>query len=348
MDDSDDTLFTPHLDGAKKQHYVPRFYLTGFTEKSLVARLDRRSGKVTSPTPEGTGYILNFYTFKDRQDRRRYDIEAMFGRYEAKAAPIILKMAAGARISLAEREDMAAFVAFAALRTPSAIDEAKAAHVGSVKAQVKTHLSDEWRAFQWLRKMHGGTVDENKLRQDAAGVSEMVCNDLYDMEVDHFFALGKSLRNFEAVATALYKRDWVVLHAPLGSQGFLTSDHPVVLTTRSSALRTAPLGYGSAHAQVLFPLTNSAALVMSGNQMHFGRAEIKPKALSRFNRTVAAYCQRYLYGKNANHLKAVADEIGLIQRPWTPSYAVHSRRSADGTLTGVFVLRTGESPLDKI
>lgn len=348
MDDFDDLLFTPRLDGAKKQHYVPRFYLAGFTQNNLVARLDRRNGKVTSPTPEGTGYILNFYTFEDQQDRRRYDIEAIFGLYETKAAPIILKMASGESIRLNEREDLAAFIALAALRTPAAVDEAKAVHAGFVKARAQAHLSDERRAFEWLRKTHGELADESQLRKDAAGLSKMVRDDSYDVEVDHFFALGKSLRNFETIAMALYKRDWVIVHAPQDSEGFLTSDHPVVLTTLSSALRKVPLGYDSDHAQILFPLTHRAALVMSGDRMRYGRADIKSGALPRFNRTVASYCQRYLFGKSGAYLKEVADEIGLIRQPWTPSYSVHTKKSADGSFMDVFVLRTGESPLDKI
>jgi hypothetical protein len=53
MEDSDDTLFMPHLTEAK---IALRATLLsgGFGENNLIARLDRRDGKVTSHSPEGT------------------------------------------------------------------------------------------------------------------------------------------------------------------------------------------------------------------------------------------------------------------------------------------------------
>ena len=112
----------PHLEGAKEQHYVPRFYLAGFAANNLLSRLDRRTGKLTSRTPEHTARIPNLYTFEDKQERRRYDIEVMFGHYESEATPIIRKMAARQRITYHDREVLTAFVALAALRTPAAIE----------------------------------------------------------------------------------------------------------------------------------------------------------------------------------------------------------------------------------
>ncbi|WP_294767731.1 DUF4238 domain-containing protein [uncultured Rhodoferax sp.] len=334
----------PHLSGAKEQHYVPRFYLAGFAENNSLSCLDRRSGKLASRTPEHTARIPNLYTFQDNQDRRRYDIEAMFGHYENIAGHIILKLAARQSIDLNEREQMTAFIAFAALRTPAAIEEAKVVHAGFTRARAQTELSDEERALSWLRKMHGPDADETSLREEAASVSEMVRDGSYTLEVDNEFAVGKSLRNFEAVATSIFARDWMVLYAPEASEGFLTTDHPVVLTTRSSALRREPLGYGSPHAQVLFPLAHNCALVISGDLGRFGRTDIKLEDLSRFNRTMATYCHRYLFGRSGSHLQSIADSIQLTQKRWKSNYSVGMRQGDGRRYTDVFVMRNGEPP----
>lgn len=337
----------PHLSGAKEQHYVPRFYLAGFAENNSMSRLDRRNGKLTSRTPEHTARIPNLYTFQDNQDRRRYDIEALFGHYEDIAAPIILKLAARQSIDLDEREQMTAFIALAALRTPAAIEEAKVVHAGFVRAQAQIELSDEKKALSWLRKMHGPDADETRLREEAASVTKMVQEGAYTLEVDNEFAVGKSLRNFEAVATSIFARDWMVLYAPKDSEGFLTTDHPVVLTTRSSALRREPLGYGSPHAQVLFPLAHNCALVISGDLGRFGRTDIKLEDLSRFNRTVASYCHRYLFGRSGAHLQSVANSIQLTHKRWKSKYSVGMRQGNGGRYTDVFVVRNGEPPMER-
>jgi hypothetical protein len=207
MDNFEQLMSKPHLVGAKEQHYVPRFYLAGFAKDNLLSRLDRRNGKITSRTPEHTARIPNLYTFEDHQERRRYDIEVMFSHYEDKAAPIILKMAARERIDVDEREQLTAFIALAALRTPAAIEEAKVVHAGFVKAHARLHLSDERRALHWLHEMNGAGADENRLQEEAASVAQMVRDDSYTVEVDDVFALGKSLRNFGAIANSIFGRD---------------------------------------------------------------------------------------------------------------------------------------------
>ena len=348
MDAFEKLMSRPHLRGAKQQHYVPRFYLAGFAETNLVSCLDRRDGKLNSRTPERTACTPHLYTFEDKQARRRFDIEEMFGYHEGKAAPIIVKMAARERISLDERENLATFIALAALRTPAAIEEAKAVHAGFVKARTRLMLSNGRGATHWIRSMRGPGIDEIRLQKDVASIAQMIRDDSYTVEVDKGFALCKSLRNFSAVASSIFDRDWMVLYAPEGSDGFLTTDHPVVLTTTSSAMQRAPLGYGSAHAQVLFPLAHNCALVIAGDQGRTGRSDIEPDALLRFNRTMAAYCRRYLFGRSQAHLQQVANDIRLMEKPWKPNYSVGSIQSPDGHYSEIFVVRNGVLPTDKV
>ena len=346
MSSFEQLMSRPHLDGAKEQHYVPRFYLAGFAENNLLSRLDRRNGKLTSRTPEHTARIKNLYTFEDHQERRRYDIEVMFSHYESKAAPIILKMCAREAITRDEREQLTAFITLAALRTPAAIEEAKFVHAGFVKARARLELSDERRVLHWLREMRGQEANDGELQKEAASVAKMVRDDTYTVEVDTGFALGKSLGNFNVIANSIFPRDWMVLYAPEDSQGFLTTDHPVVLTTRSSALRQEPLGYASAHAQVLFPLAHNCALVISGDQGRSCRTDIKPEALLRFNRTMAAHCYRYLFGRKRDHLHTIADYIQLTRKLWKSSYSVGIGKRLNSNSWNIFVLRNGEFPIN--
>lgn len=343
MDKSDDWIFTPQLAKTKKQHYVPRFYLEGFTDGTQVALFNRDTGKAKRQTPEHTAYVPNLYTFEDNEGRRRYDFEVLFNRYETKAAPIILKLAAQGRINRAEREDLAAFITFAALRTPTAIEEARAVYRALYKANTRQRLSDNTQVLTYLRNHNCDGMDEATMQAEAARIGQMLRDGNYDVEVSREFALGKSLRNFKTVATALLNRDWVVVTAPEDSPGFLTTDHPVVLTTRSSALRTAPLGYASPHAQVLFPLTHRAALIMSGDQARMGKADISAEKLLRFNQTMAVNCQRYLFGRDPDHLQSVANEVSITGKPWQSKYTVSTQPSADARSSDVFVLRTGDT-----
>jgi Protein of unknown function (DUF4238) len=333
----------PHLDGAKQQHYVPRFYLAGFARKNQLAVFDRRTGTIRPRTPEHTARIPNLYTFEDNQDRRRYDFEKMFGYYEDKVAPIIARVAGRQRIGGHEHEYLTAYLALAALRTPAAISEAKAGHAGFIKARSLLMFSTENGVLRILREMEGSEAGEEALHDKAKRVMRMVRDDAYTVEVDDGFALGESLKKFKVIADAMYARDWMVLYTRSDSDSFLTTDTPIVLTTTSSAMRHLPLGYGSAHAQILCPLAHNCAIVMSGDQRRTGRMDITANALARFNRTVAADCHRYVFGRDTELVKEVTDELQLASRSWSPKsrVGIGQRVPASG-VWDVFVKRTGE------
>ena len=124
-------------------------------------------------------------------------------------------------------------------------------HAGFTKARSLFTFSTERGALRVLREMEEPTADEEALRDMAKRVAKMVRDDAYTVEVDDGFALGESLKKFKVIADAMYPRDWMVLYTRSDSESFLTTDTPIVLTTTSSAMRHLPLGYGSAHAQIL-------------------------------------------------------------------------------------------------
>jgi hypothetical protein len=267
----------------------------------------------------------------------------MFGYYEDKTAPIIARIAAHERISGDEHEYLTAYLALAALRTPAAISEAKTVHAGFTKARSLLMFSTETRALRILREMEGPDENEEKLREKAKRLVKMIRDDAYSVEVDDGFALGESLKNFKTIADAMYPRDWMVLYTKSDSESFLTSDTPVVLTTTSSAMRHLPLGYGSAHAQILCPIAHNCAIVMSGDQGRTGRTAITSEALARFNRTVAADCHRYVFGRDVEPVRQVTDELQLASRKWHPKSRVGIGQRVPGSgVWDVFVKRTGE------
>lgn len=343
MDSFERLMSQQHLDGARHQHYVPRFYLAGFSCNNQLAVFDRKAGVVKQQTPEHTARIRHLYTFRDNWGHQRFDIEKMFGYYEDKAKPIIARIAAHERINGDEREYMTAYLALAALRTPAAILEAKTVYAGFIKARSRLILPTQKSALRILREMEVSDVNEEVLRDMANRVVKMIGDDAYTVEVDDGFALGESLKKFKVIADAMYPRDWIVMYTRTKSESFLTTDTPVVLTTTSSATRHLPLGYGSVHAQILCPLTHNCAIVMSGDQGRIGRVDITSEALARFNRTVATDCHRYVFGRDGELLRQIADELQLATRRWRPKYRVGIAQRVQGSgVWDVCVTRTGD------
>lgn len=342
MDKFEKLTSKQHLEGPKQQHYVPKFYLKGFTSNQVLCVFDRVKGEIRHrQSPQAVATVRHLYTFEDKQDRKRFDLEVLFGLVEDAAAPILNSLAQGARISQEERESFALFLGLAAVRTPAAIAEAKAAYTGMVKLQAGQMFIDENRVLEFLKKMNGSNVGETLLRDQARGVAEMARSDSYDIEVDQQFALHRSLNVWHIVAGELFKRDWRILHVPSDEHSFLTSDSPIVVQSMSSSLRHEPIGYGSPHAQILFPLTSKCALVASGSMGRTGRSVITVENLQRFNRTIAQDCHRYVMGSDADLVQRVTAELGLAKTKWEPksSVEVGYKMEADGKLSVVGLLK---------
>jgi hypothetical protein len=204
-------------------------------------------------------------------------------------------------------------------------------------------FSTDKGALRILREVEGPTAEEKALRDMAKRLGKMVRDDAYTVDVDDGFALGESLKKFKVIADAMYSRDWMVLYTRSDSESFLTTDTPVVLTTTSSSMRHLPLGYGSAHAQILCPLAHNCAIVMSGNQGRTGRADITSEALARFNTTVAGDCHRYVFGRDADLVKHVTDKLQLASYRWSPKYRVRLSQHVPGSgIWNIVVKRTAE------
>lgn len=309
-------LSTPQLHGPKRQHYVPRFYLNGFTNEGLVAVFDRTSGAISRQTPENTGVVGHLYTFEDHQNRRRYDLEKLFEYIETRAAPIIKMLVAGERPKFEDFDNFTTFLALAAVRTPAAIAETQLVEEGLLKARMRAEFGRESDALRYLRETKGPGADKAKLRRSAKKLTKMVREDRYRINVEPGNALARVVRTFHVVAKELWERDWLVLRPENEENRFLTCDSPVVLTSTSSEARALPVGYGSPHGQVLFALTDRCALVLAGHQKRFGTRRLSPDMVRRFNLTVAADCYRYVFASDEELLLSVEADLELGKTPW--------------------------------
>ncbi|UVM07110.1 DUF4238 domain-containing protein [Pseudomonas laurylsulfatiphila] len=344
MDKFEKLSSKPWLSGPTRQHFVPKFYLEGFTSRGWLAVFDRASGELRKQRPKNVAVVSNLYTFEDKQDRKRFDLEVLFGQIESAGAPILKSLVEGKRISSEDRETFSIFLGIAAVRTPAAIAEASSVYAGFVKANSYLTLTDETRVFDHLLRMEGADVDHSLLKEQASAVAKMAREESYDVQVDHGYSRSRSLKVWHIVAKELLKRDWMILHAPEDGQSFLTSDSPVVLMSRSTATRNLPIGYGSPHAQILFPLTSKYALVASGSLGRTGRCDIKVDDLRRFNMNVAQNCHKHVMGSDAALLESITTELGLAGTEWQPKSYVEIERfvNANGSVTpGASVKRKG-------
>lgn len=307
------------LSGPKRQHFLPRFYLEGFTKNGELAVYDRESDDVRVQTPVNTGVIGHLYTMEDEEGRKRYELEAFLSEWEGKASQVIPKLSSGGRITDDERSELAIFIALAAFRTPDHIDSVMAASSGLFGEMARQMFSDVESAKASIRDTPLAPATEEELDREARDLVEFAKSGRYKVTTNQKWAVEIAIRTAFAVAPCLIDRDWLVLHRPDDRHSFITTDSPVVLTT--VVPRESPLygvGFGNADALVIFPLDQTSVLAMFGDGGGFAHVASMGERMRHINLAAADRCQRFVIGRDRVLVRSLADRLRLNTRKWSP------------------------------
>lgn len=309
----------PLLSGPKRQHFLPKFYLEGFTKNGMVAVFDRESNEVRVQQPLNTGVIGHFYTMEDAEGRKRFELERLLSEYEAKASPVVKKLAAKEGVNADERTDLAIFVALAAFRTPDIVDSLKAFNSGLIEDMAKRMFADVEEVKARMRGKPDAPSTEEELEAEARELVEYAQRGQYQVKTSHKWAIGIAMKMAFNIAPILAGRDWVVIHRDNEKKSFVTTDAPVVLTTVAPRENTFwGVGFGNADALVLFPLTESCSLTMYGSEGSFQHRTAGIEQVRRTNLALADRCQRFVIGREEALVRSLADRLGLAGNKWRP------------------------------
>ena len=129
-------------------------------------------------------------------------------------------------------------------------------------------------------------------------MKKFVAEENYTISVPNERQIALEVATFDKLLPLIFRRGWVLLKAPKDSGGFVTSDHPVCLTTVGGAPSIAHRpGYGLRSTEVLFPLSPKLALV-GAFETSDGEAEIEEDMVAIFNGTVATFAERQVYARD--------------------------------------------------
>lgn len=197
----------PKLQGPKRQHYLPRMYQKGFATEGGVAVFDRHTGETRRQSVENTGLETHIYTFEDEQGRRRYEIEEMLSKVEAGLAEAIPRFEAAKGYTDTDVQFLISFIAFAELRTPGAMTEAKRVKASFVEVVAQVATESVERTTKLLAAMYrdkGEHRTQDELLAEAERVLKFVRSGQYDIEVHPQSALMDNLRLWGRSSTLWY------------------------------------------------------------------------------------------------------------------------------------------------
>ncbi|WP_340121531.1 DUF4238 domain-containing protein [Methylobacter svalbardensis] len=309
----------PKLTGPKRQHFLPEFYLKGFTKNGMLAVYDRQSNSIRVQQPKNTGVIGHFYTLKDAEGRQRFELEEMLCGFEKKANQVIMKLVAKKPISTDERTDLAIFIALAAFRTPDIVDSLKGFNSELISDIAKRRFANVEEVKDRIRSKTGSPISEEELEKEAQGLVNFINSGAYKVTTDHKWAVGKAMEMAFTVAPILARRDWIVTHRNNDKKSFVTTDAPVLLTTVAPRKSNFyGVGFGNSDALVVFPLTASCALLMYSNNGRLEHRVASAQQVRQINLGLTDHCQRFVIGRDEELVRSLANYHGLANKTWQP------------------------------
>jgi hypothetical protein len=322
----------PRLQGPKRQHYLPRMYLKGFASEGGVAVFDRHTGELRRQTVENTAVETHIYTFEDAQGRRRYEIEEMLSRVESGLSGAVPRLEEAKGYTAEDIDYLLSFIAFAELRTPGALEDAKRVQAGFADTIGHVVTESVERTMGTLAAMYrdkGEHRSREELKNTAERLVQFVRGGQYRIEVADPTALAQSLRLWKTVADSLRRKDLRIIKPTDPQSRFITCDSPVVLDSLSDE---DTIGFGSDDAIVLFPLTSRCLIALTGNKARVGTGSARPEQVERVNEMLARSADRYVIGGDEALLKGLAERLRLGKTKRSAKYVTGRLMTEDGAI----------------
>lgn len=284
----------------KRQHVVPRFYLSKFCDSDGKVWTYGANMKPLASIPEKTGAETNFYS-PIGPDGERYDeIEMLLSQIEDGVAPLWDDLSDGRMPTGEDRDMVSLFLAAQYLRSPSVVSAGAelAGHIAHHTTQVlASHKEVHERSVNEFEAETGKTIspeERNKMREFLNNT------DNYKISVLRSSGL-QALGGMEDLANRFFNMSWVVGRSK--DQHLITSDSPV--TRVSDPVTHHPLygdgGFANKSVRVQFPMSPNRMLEMTwqGNERDCV-VEIPKNMARKMNGQRAFAAHRYVFGSQSD------------------------------------------------
>lgn len=281
----------------RKHHYVPAFYLAGFTangdRKGPLHVLDLQAGRRWQSTPDDAGCERDFYRLENGAEDP-VAVERLFGAIESRAAAVVRTVFETGKIP--EGDDYAAlceFLATLTIRVPGTLAMIDNLYEEILKKVARLMVSSP---EQWSRQMDqlreaGNSIPEGSYE----GVRKMVEEDAYTVKVNQNERMHLILEMGKPAIPLMMDRKWAVVQAPPQGPGFICSDRPVSLSWSDGKTRGwMPPGFGLRGTSVAVPLSRTTA-VHGIFEAQLPSRLLNPTQVGIFNFWTAIYAERFVY-----------------------------------------------------
>lgn len=301
-----------HSKPARRHHYIPQLYLSGFTDSGekngLLYAHDLKELKTWQAKPTNVGFEKDFYKI-DVPGIDADEIEKVLWELEGDAARVLKKII-HSKMLPAQRKDYSILMHFMAqvfVRRPSVRENLRKTHEQILRmyTQMVASLPDDQLRAQIDRVHEPGS---NMTEVDLDALRAFAKSDEYKIEFSQNFHINNLMTALlpvaaDTIAPLLAERHWLLWSAQDGAGHFITADRPVLLTwtVEVPAFYADSPGFGLENTLVIFPLSKTLAM--------YGRFEgprgvipASAKEVAFLNRMMSASVRRFIYSTDKNFI----------------------------------------------
>jgi hypothetical protein len=293
----------------KRQHYVPLLMLRRFAvdpgdKRSLIYRLDKKSGQPRRVNPRNEAVVGRYYRMVDMDGEVNDEVDALLDAIEGEAARVIAGLERDPTyLALNDRPVLALFVQTLKTRTPEGRSQLNELDRLTARLWTEMRLSDpETNA---VLRDDGETEEEvdrrrlKYLKQIQDGSLEL--RSTPDREVSLMFLAAD-----KAVEAMLSRLSWTLLRAPEG-RPFILSDHPVAHFDPEPMSFESGASYLTSPGSVTtVPLDPGLALRLAANDRYdWDTREASIDEVDWINLLTYAWAGEAVYGPNQESVARV-------------------------------------------
>lgn len=291
-------------------HYIPQFYLRGFSHgvgrQAQVFAFDSDTNKSFTTLVRNIGSKRHF----NRVEAHGIDpnhVEDGMAEIEAEIAPHLEQVIEAKAFPGPEHfNSIVSLMAFLSARNPRLRGRMSDFHrdVAEQFMSISVSSKEIWESQTKEMRRSGVLVEESVTYEDMKRFHE---NKNYEIKVEQTHLIGLELKMSELIFEHLSKRSWCFVSASNNHQ-FITCDDPTVLSWTEKVRQPNPYspGHGLQNTIVIFTLSSELALVGLFEDLP-ERSDYLPDQVTALNTAVARHSRNQIYARDGNFLLHLKD-----------------------------------------
>ncbi|MFA7676487.1 MAG: DUF4238 domain-containing protein [Candidatus Shapirobacteria bacterium] len=293
----------------KKHHYVPQFYLKGFSmDKNNLWVCNKTSSNnqnIKKLTTKTIAFENNFYTYKSI-DKSKETLEDLFCQMEGLASNVIKKISDRCEINEQEKADLSIFISFLWLRTPKSKTRMNSmtTNLHEKVSRMSIAMTPNENLKEFFKKR--GKNLSNKEIDDLKEFAKDEKRSKFILHIPQNYWIKEMLQLGMDIAPAFQICDWefCVSNKPYA---FITSDNPFMLLPSKPIHPFDGLGLMTDGAKKIVPLNSKICLIMhepSKNPLNTYR-EVDKNYFRMINEFTYKNAQRFVFSPDEGKLTKI-------------------------------------------